>query len=188
MLIRLQIAFIVIACFCVLAVFFSHLSDAYLIFEGNKVLDGEVWRILSSHFYHTNWSHLMMNLLGLALLMILFNEVYTLTSFLCVLGLASILIGLGYILFYPANTQYLGLSGVLHALASAGAVMSLNAKRLFAVLFLIGLGVKLVYEFTVGASESLALMIHARVAVEAHLIGALSGGLFGVYKLSRQTS
>ena len=74
------------------------------------------------------------------------------------------------------------------ALASSGAIMSRDSRRLFAIVFLIVLGAKLVYEFTVGASESLALMIHARVAVEAHLIGALAGGLFGTYKLSRQTS
>ena len=188
MLIRLQLAFLVIACLSVLAAFFPQFSDTYLIFEGNKVLDGQVWRVFTSHICHTNWSHLVMNLLALALLMSLFNEVYTLASFLCVLVLAGIGIGLVYILFYPAGTQYLGLSGVLHAVASAGAIMSIKARRLFALVFLLGLIAKLIYEFTVGASESLAVMINARVAVEAHLVGALVGGLFGAYKLSRQTS
>lgn len=179
MAIRLQVVFLLIACLSVLAGFFPQIADTYLIFEGNKVLDGEIWRIFTSHFCHTNLPHLVMNLLALALLMSLFNEVYGVTLFLCVFILAAVAIGLGYVLFYPPDTRYLGLSGVLHAVASAGAIMSLNVRRLFSIVFLLGLISKLLYEYTAGASESLAEMIQARVAIEAHLVGALVGVLFG---------
>lgn len=157
---------------------FFQLSDTYLVLDVSKALNGEMWRILTGHFCHTNIFHLTVNLLALVLLMSLFNDVYSVTSLLCLLVFAALMIGLGYSLFYPDVSQYLGLSGVLHAVASAGALLSLKTKRLFALIFLFGITTKLVSEYSEGASDSLADMIQARVAVEAHYMGALSGVMF----------
>jgi len=178
--IRLQIVFVLITFLSILAVVFTQSADKYFVFETSKVLSGEVWRVLTCHLCHTNWLHLGMNLLGLALLLGIFDEEFNTVTLIQVLGVSALAIALGYVVFYPADTRYLGLSGVLHGVAGAGSILVFKSRRLFAILFLLGLTIKILSEYTLGASQGMAEMIQARVATEAHLMGVLAGVAYGI--------
>lgn len=144
-------------------------------YERDGVLAGEWWRLLTGHFVHGGRAHLLLNMAGLGLIAGLFPRDYTMRQWLIV-GCASIAaIDLGFVLFEPQLTWYVGLSGLLHGVLAAGAVSwwrhesKLLAGSLTAVL--IG---KLSWEQWRGA---LPLSGDMNVIVDAHLYGALGGML-----------
>ncbi len=147
-------------------------------YERETVLAGEWWRLLTGHFVHGGLAHLLLNVAGLGLIAGLFPRDYSLRQWLIV-GSASIAaIDLGFVLFEPQLTWYVGLSGLLHGALAAGAVSwwmhesKLLAGSLSAVL--VG---KLAWEQWRGA---LPLSGDMNVIVDAHLYGALGGLLAGL--------
>ena len=70
-----------------------------------------------------------------------------------------------------------GLSGVLHGLFIWAAIEDIKQQRNTGWLLLIGVLTKIAWEQYFGASASTVSLINAKVATEAHLIGAFSGGM-----------
>jgi rhomboid family GlyGly-CTERM serine protease len=81
----------------------------------------------------------------------------------------------GLYFFAPDLIWYAGLSGALHGIFSWGACMDIKEKMKSGWLLLIGLAIKVGYEQVDGSSQQVANLINAKVAVDAHLFGALSG-------------
>lgn len=147
-----------------------------LIFERQKIVDGEVWRIITGNWVHTNIPHLIMNIIGLWLLWMLFNE--TLTPFMLYLSLfiTNLSIGLALLQFNPELFWYAGLSGSLYGLYITGAsVALLNKDYIGSIPLFILIPSKLVMDLTqddiTGFSSTL---INAPVATEAHIYGVIS--------------
>ena len=140
------------------------------------IIDGQWWRILSGNFTHTNLAHLAMNLAGLWVICFIFKpSVKTLVFSLFML---SALIGI--INFTTDMVSYVGLSAVLHGLFATFAIMEALQGRRSSWLLVGGVLAKVIWENTVGASTSTTELIQATVAVESHLIGAVSGLCIGV--------
>ena len=166
-----------------IVIFATPLSE---LFEYNRTLfaTGEYWRIITGHFSHSNGYHLMLNLAGVALIWALHGEYYDSKQYALALFLLALYAGGGLYIFYPENTLYNGLSGVLHGLIIIGALTDCQKGMKTGYLLFIGVWLKIAWEQYTGPSAELGELIEARVAIEAHLIGAVSG-IFVYAKLNR---
>jgi len=150
---------------------------ATLRYQRDAVAHGEYWRLLSAHFIHLNWTHGLFNLLGLVLVWLLFASRLRQTQWGWV-GLCSIIgIDLGIQFFHPAIGWHAGASGLLHGLFAAGAVASLRQSGWRSGIYLLLLVVKIAWEQFAGALPGSAEAISARVVIEAHFYGAISGAV-----------
>ena len=148
-------------------------SQAWLAWDRDAILNGEVWRILTGNLTHTNWPHMIMNALALAIITFIFRLHFSARPYSFLLLTLAAAVGLG--IFISDIEWYAGLSGVLHGLFGWGAVRDIQARQKGGWLLLAGLAGKIGWEQFFGGSASSAALIGARVAVEAHLAGALAG-------------
>lgn len=135
-------------------------------------LDAGQWeRLFSGHFAHLDARHLLINLLGLALIVDLLLEGW---SFAAIIALATAsALGTGLLLWHaePQLQWYVGLSGLLHGLWGGAALAGwLSRHRSFCLAALVALAVKLA--FLNSGSGALP------VVPVAHLYGAASGLLW----------
>lgn len=142
-------------------------------YERESVLDGQYWRLLTAHLVHGSIRHLLLNLAGLGLVAALFARDFRPLQWLWIGALSALAIDVGFVWFEPQLAWYVGLSGVLHGMLAAGAVMwwRTEPKPLAIALSVILVG-KLTWEQAHGA---LPLSGDLPVVVNAHLYGAIGG-------------
>lgn len=141
------------------------------------IIQGELWRLLTAHLFHTNTNHLMLNLAGLGLLWALHGEYYSYFRIGAVYLITGLCIAIGIYMFTPELNRYVGLSGVLHGLFVWGACEDIRSGRKTGWLMLLGVGLKVLHEQIQGPDAELGAWINAKVAIDAHLYGAVSGAL-----------
>ncbi|WP_440874229.1 rhombosortase [Thalassotalea sp. PLHSN55] len=163
-----------------LAFIFDSQLAASLIYKKSLIENGEYWRLFSSHFFHTNLNHLLLNLGGLLLLWSLHGHAYSVKNYSVLFIFSALVTGLGIYFFNPEINQYVGLSGVLHGIFVWGAIMDVLQKDKTGYLLLIGVWLKIAHEQYFGASEDTIALIAANVAVDAHLYGAIAGTIVAV--------
>lgn len=147
----------------------------------------EFWRLWTAHWVHVGWMHFFLNMLAFACLPFIFPHARN--WHLCVLLLLlPPFISLIFYFYLPYIEAYAGLSGVLHGLYTAVGLVYLQypKERKFAILVLLLIAAKLVWENTIGQTGT-AQLIGSPVLTEAHLIGAIGGVLCGLsYLLFRK--
>ncbi|KUM52882.1 rhombosortase [Rheinheimera sp. EpRS3] len=161
-----------------LMVLFAILPDSWqqvLRYNRADISNSQYWRLFTGHLLHSNNWHLLMNLAGLLLAMLLHGSYYrgkmlTLQWLLC--GLA---ISLALYYYSPQIHIYVGLSGLLHAMLTLGALKDIQLKLSTGWLLLAGLIGKVGWEQWQGPDAKLAELINASVATDAHLYGVCSG-------------
>ncbi len=146
-------------------------------YDRGAIQSGEWWRLLTGHWVHGSMQHVIVNVLGVILMVALFNRTYSFKSWLVIVITGVACIDAGFWFLMPHLQWYVGLSGVLHAVLAAGTVAwwKTEPRPLAALLTLIMIS-KLVWEQTQGA---LPLSGELPVVVNAHLYGEI-GGLLGV--------
>jgi rhomboid family GlyGly-CTERM serine protease len=133
---------------------------------------GEGWRLLSAHFVHLDLEHAVLNSLGVVLMWALFARDYTPGRWLAIyLGSASC-VGLGLWFFSPQIDWYVGASGALHGVMTAGTLAHLRRRDLDGWILAVFIVVKLAYEQSAGA---LPFAGSPDTVVDAHLYGAIGG-------------
>lgn len=137
----------------------------------------EPWRLVSAHLVHLGWAHLALNLAGALLVWGLVGRAFTAGQWVLLMVAGAAGVGAGLLLFSPAVHWYAGFSGVLHGLLAAGAIASLGRTPAMAGLLLGGLVLKLALEQLGLGTAGTAQLIGASVVVDAHLYGALAGGV-----------
>jgi rhomboid family GlyGly-CTERM serine protease len=150
----------------------------WLRWDRSAIADGEIWRLVSGHLVHMNWSHFLLNGVGLLLVWMLVGQNMTTRRWLLIIVVTIAGTDLGF-WFLDADLQwYVGLSGLLHGLLMAGLVAGLGAARGESIL--IGLFVisKLVYEQMAGPLPGSESASGGAVIVNAHLYGAISATAF----------
>ena len=150
-------------------------SGTWLEYQRAAILHGEVWRLLSGHFIHINWSHLLLNLAGLALIWILGFSDLGMIRQLTAIFLCCLAISCAMLVFNPGLDWYRGFSGVLHGLFAIVAVRYLSDHRYFSLLLLVSLALKIVYEKTLGPMPWHQDPGNYLVVVNAHLYGSITG-------------
>ncbi|MGB0895266.1 MAG: rhombosortase [Parashewanella sp.] len=151
--------------------------DQYLMYQRVAIQQGDIWQLITGNYLHSNHWHLLMNLAGLWVILLLHDLHYSNKGLVLLFCLLSLLEGLSLYVFYPQLFNYVGLSGVLHGLIAFGAVLDITKKIQFGWLLLAGIIAKVGYEQIYGASADVAAIIDASVATESHLIGMILGFL-----------
>ena len=152
------------------------LGDA-LRFSRDEVLRGEWWRLLSGHFMHWDAGHLAANLLAAGAIWHYAHRGVAPGAWLAAATAAALATGVGLLAFDSGIQLYGGLSGALHGMLAAAALARWrDGPAAFAVLC--ALAAKIAWEQWHG--PLLSDWISVPVAVNAHLYGALGGGLAGI--------
>lgn len=144
-------------------------------YDRDGILSGQWWRIVTCHFTHLGWSHLWLNLAGLALVFVFFGSLLPVRQWLTITVVCAVATGVSLLVFNPEVKWYVGLSGVLHGLFIAGGIADLKARRQEALIFLALLTLKLVWEQTMGPMPGSESAAGGPVLVDAHLYGAVAG-------------
>ena len=177
---------------CLISLVAAYLAEpgrVLLRYQNDVFTSGEIWRLLTAHFVHLGWSHLLLNTTGLIALWHLFSRLFTASQWLFIILVSSIGISMAFLLFDPLLDWYVGLSGVLHAIYASS--MSLLLINYFFVqksqflwedkILLVFLIIKLVYEQFYGALPFSVEQTGGAVIVNAHLYGAIMGCICAVF-------
>jgi rhomboid family GlyGly-CTERM serine protease len=157
---------------------FEPQASEWLAYYHTGIKQFEFWRLITATFCHTNFNHLVMNLIGLVVIIGLFFDTFKKKSLIPLIFFSSLFIGLALFLFEPNIIWYVGFSGVLHALFSYGIACDIQQKSKWGIGLGILLIVKLANEQFFGAQQSTIDLIGSPVLVNAHLYGAISGLIF----------
>jgi len=177
---------LIIGLISILAFLFEPTSSKYFALERTWWAQGHYYQIVSGHFLHTNFIHILFNLLGLLLLWALHGDDYAVISYLGKFLLICISISFCMYFFSEDIDWYVGLSGAIHGVFAWGCIRDLENKRLSGWLLLIGLALKVGNEQLHGAGSLMPDLIDANVAVDSHLYGAIMGLLIGLFSLIRR--
>jgi rhomboid family GlyGly-CTERM serine protease len=162
-------------------------SDAslWLRYDREALQAGQLWRAITAHLTHLGWSHLAMNLAGLALIWAIFGSHIGSRRWWVVLLVGAAGTSALLYVFNPQLRWYVGLSGVLHTLFIAGCLADLKHHRWDSRILLVLVIVKLLYEQIWGPMPGSESTAGGKVIVDAHLYGAIFGFVtMGFYALS----
>jgi len=146
-------------------------------YKRDDILSGQLWRLVSGHFVHVTWMHLVLNMAGLIVIWVLFRDILTQRTW-WLLGLGSIIvIDVALLIFHPEIKWYMGFSGVLHGYFAGGATLQIRLYGTRGLLYLILLIIKLLWEQLSGPLPGSTELSGARVITESHLYGAIGGSI-----------
>jgi len=138
---------------------------------------GQLWRLVTGHFVHLGWSHLFLNLVGLALVVWIVGDTYGWMEWVYIGFVSIAAIGAGFWFLYPELDWYVGLSGLLHGLLAAGLVIGVAKKNREAVVLTVFVLAKLAWEQIAGPLPGSEGTSGGAVIVDAHLYGGVGGVL-----------
>ena len=145
---------------------------AALSYNRAALAQGEWWRLLTAHFVHMDAGHALLNGLGVVLMWALFARDYSPLRWLAIYLFSALTISAGLWMFDPQIEWYVGASGALHGVMTAGTLAHLRRRDLdgwILAVFIVG---KLAYEQLAG---SMPFAGAAHTVVDAHLYGAVGG-------------
>ncbi len=160
---------------CFLVQFFQ--LEAWFRFDRQLIEQWQLWRLLSGHLTHLSWHHFLLNMSGVLMVGFFFASYQPGRYWLMALFFIALACSAGLMLDGQLD-RYVGLSGVLHGLFIIGGRWELKHHKASGVVLLALIVGKLIWEQLYGAlpgSESLA---GGRVAINAHLYGALAGVIY----------
>lgn len=155
----------------------NSVQDA-LAYDRDGLGNGELWRLVTGHFVHLGWSHLLLNLLGLALVCWLVGRAFSALRWLYIGIVVIAVIDAGFWFLYPELDWYVGLSGFEHGLLAAGLLVGIANRDREAIILALFVLAKLGWEQIVGPLPGSESTSGGAVIVDAHLYGAL-GGILG---------
>jgi rhomboid family GlyGly-CTERM serine protease len=139
--------------------------------------NGELWRLLTGHLVHLGFGHLWPNLVALAVIGALFDDVLKPREWLAAAVACALAIDAGLYVLDPGVDWYVGLSGVLHGFVACGGLLMVARREPIGAALTVGLGAKLAWEHWAGPVPFTAASVGGPVIVAAHLYGAASGAL-----------
>jgi rhomboid family GlyGly-CTERM serine protease len=143
-----------------------------LSYDRVALMDGQYWRLLTAHFVHLDAQHALLNGLGLVLMWALFARDYSPLRWLALYLFSALTISAGLWFLSPEISWYVGASGALHGVMTAGTLAHLRRRDLDGWILAIFIVAKLNYEQFAG---SMPFSGAAHTVVDAHLYGAIGG-------------
>jgi rhomboid family GlyGly-CTERM serine protease len=149
--------------------------DAIAAWDRDALAGGQLWRFISGHFVHLGWSHLLLNLAGLALITWIAGRTWDWAGWLAITLISITVIGAGFWIINPELEWYVGLSGLLHGLLAAGLVVGIARRETESVVLAALVVAKLAWEQFSGPLPGSEGASGGAVIVDAHLYGAVGG-------------
>lgn len=143
-----------------------------LSYQRPALTQGQWWRLLSAHFVHLDFEHAALNAMGLVLMWALFARDYSPPHWLAIYLGAALAVSAGLWFFTPQIAWYVGASGALHGVMTAGTLAHLRRRDLDGWILAVFIVLKLGYEQFSGA---LPFAGSPDTVVDAHLYGAIGG-------------
>jgi len=172
---------------CLLLAPWSEVGMEVFAMDRSGIEAGEYWRIWTGQLVHSSWTHLWLNLVGLAVLQQIFGDELTTLNWLWGCAVIALLIGISWMAFsdgswlpFPNRDYVVGLSALLHGLFAYAACLAMRRDSLLAAGALLIIGGKVVWEQINGPSEFTAGLIDIPVASDVHLYGFVAGLLLGI--------
>jgi rhomboid family GlyGly-CTERM serine protease len=157
------------------------LRDA-LEYDRAAIAQGQWWRLVSAHFVHLDAEHAALNTLGLVLMWALFARDYSPLRWAAIYLTAALAISAGLWWLDPQIGWYVGASGALHGVMTAGTLAHLRRRDLDGWILAVFIVAKLCYEQYAG---SMPFAGTANTVVDAHLYGAVGGLVLATMLRSR---
>jgi rhomboid family GlyGly-CTERM serine protease len=171
-----QVPFVIFL-MCLLAAAWGDIARELLRYDRVAIAGGQVWRLLGGHFVHLGYQHLALNLAGLGIIWLLVGRRFGDSQWVLVAAISVATIDAGFWWLDADLMWYVGLSGLLHGLLTAGAVRGLRELPIESVVICVVIVAKLAYEQTMGALPGSEIAAGGDVVVNAHLYGAVGGAL-----------
>lgn len=146
-------------------------------FESGAISAGEPWRALTGHLTHLSPVHLVLNVAGLWLVVVLFPPLRSGLQLAATLG-SLLALTVGFMLVRDPG-WYVGLSGLLHGWFAAALPCHHRAQPLETRLLAVGFVAKLLWEQVLGPLPFTESSAGGAVVVDAHLFGAVGGVVAG---------
>jgi rhomboid family GlyGly-CTERM serine protease len=154
-----------------------------LSFDRSALAAGQWWRLLTAHFVHLDAEHAFLNTLGVVLMWALFARDYSPWRWAAIYSGSALAVSVGLWFFDPALQWYVGASGALHGVMTAGTIAHLRRRDLDGWILAVFIVAKLAYEQFAGA---LPFAGTANTIVDAHLYGAVGGVVLALMLKSRR--
>ncbi|MCK4585805.1 MAG: rhombosortase [Gammaproteobacteria bacterium] len=148
-------------------------------YDSSFEIENEIWRLLTAHFIHLDWTHLSLNLTGLWVIWWLIGHSLKEYQWILVILILSIAITLGLKVWSPTIFWYVGLSGLLYGMLVVGAIADIRVGFSLNLFLLILVVTKITLE-QFGSTLSLIEAGGSVVVIDAHLYGAMTGFLCGI--------
>jgi len=151
-----------------------------LIYEQTAIQNGELWRLITGHWVHSDTQHATWNIIALFLLGCLFERTLQRDLF-TILLIASISISAWVYFFMPQMTAYCGLSGILNTLLVVGTLALWQKYRSTTFLLILFLAV---LKSAIEIQMQSAIFTHTAwpSVPAAHLAGMVIGLQITLYK------
>ena len=121
----------------------DHVGITQLAYHRTTFYPALYYQWITPSLVHAGWMHWLFNVLNLLALVILFASIWSVTRLLGLFALSSALILLCLYHCSPTVTTYVGMSGVLYALVTYSALLSLRTQPLIATAVLLYVLLKL---------------------------------------------
>ena len=152
-------------------------------FDRQAIGEGQWWRLLSAHFVHLDSAHALLNGFGVVLMWALFARDYSPWRWVAIYCASALAVSAGLWFLDPELQWYVGASGALHGVMTAGTIAHLRRRDLDGWILAIFIVLKLAYEQFAGA---LPFAGTADTIVDAHLYGAIGGVVLALLLNSRR--
>ncbi len=156
---------------------FGDAGRELLRYDRAAIADGEYWRLLSGHFAHLGYPHLLLNLAGLLLVWLLVGRLYSTRRWILVAAISVLAMDAGFWFLDAGMRWYVGLSGMLHGLLLAGAIREIRSLPGESMVICVVVVAKLAYEQLAGPLPGSESAAGGAVVVNSHLYGAIGGAL-----------
>ena len=144
-------------------------------YERGALEAGQVWRALTGHLVHLGAGHMLLDVAALVVLTLIFAPHLRAREWAVASLLPILAIDFGLYVFNPKVQWYVGLSGLLHGFWVAGCLFALaRGQRQAMILLLLVVG-KLLYEGLLGSLPMTGELSGGPVVTEAHFWGAVGG-------------
>jgi rhomboid family GlyGly-CTERM serine protease len=142
-------------------------------FQQDWVQKAEFWRIITAHWIHFNWQHLLLNGVGLVLCVAIVRPAWSIGRWIVYNLLLAIGISMLLTWFNPELDWYVGYSGVLFGVFLLAAIDLYKTERVIALLLGMGVCSKVVLEQTSSVTVTTSDFIGVPVIIDGHLYGVL---------------
>jgi len=148
---------------------------APLRFDRPAIESGQLWRVFTGNLVHLGYSHLILNLAGLFVIVLLVGHALNAWQWLLVTSVCMLGVGLGLFALDPQLVWYVGMSGALYGMLIAGSIADLRHNFWIALILIVYTIGKTLSEQLYGAASSSEVLAGGKVIVNAHLYGMLTG-------------